>query len=118
MKKVIFGSMFALVFLFAGAVAHADTKCGDPALSGGGTTYVACGNGMPIPNPGPVMKQGQSVTDEGGITSLCDLVGGCVDLTHLVSYHNTMISNARDLVARGWASQFPFMAGWINLASK
>ncbi len=117
MKKILLSlaivSMFAVI---SPALASASTQaCGNPSDSTADTTYITCGNGMPIPNQGPVIRMGQSVTDEGGITyAPCDLFGGCVDLTHTDVYRNQMRTIVAQLTANGFLSQFPMLKGWIG----
>lgn len=119
-KKIAVVSIVS--FFLAGFVpfvsVSADTQCGNPALNTASSTtqLIACGNGPVISQLGPIVAAGSTITDAGGVASLCPsfLTQGCVDLTSTVFYQSTMRALVSQLTANGFLAQFPMLRGWIG----
>lgn len=100
MNKKLAMSVLVIIGVFGMShVAFADpvTACGNPALSDMSTTYVSCGGGNPATVMGgwgttnggvPAVAQGQTVTDDLGMSSTCQFFIGCVDIYHTQWYLN------------------------------
>lgn len=139
MKKFIAFS-FVFSFLVIGVATTHASVCGDVKLNHPAydvtdpvtlvvTTVpavdnVSCGNG-PIPGTismswgltdghTPMLKQGETATDIGGISYSCNINFGCYDLTKTDYYIGQMRSLITELGTKGLLNQFPSLNGWIG----
>lgn len=124
MNKVIVAIAFVGILGFTGpAVTHA-ASCGsiDPVTN----SVVICSNGDPMASTlawgltgyqTPKITSGAQVVDAGGIKDTCPAwygLMGCFDLTSTDYYRNSMIALAKDVIAKGLASQFPSLSYWYS----